>query len=42
MIVEALRVLLFGMAGMFVVMWILNYAAQLLNSFGKDDIKEDT
>ena len=41
MIVEALKVLLFGMAGMFVVMGIINFAAQFLNHFGKEDKKEE-
>jgi Na+-transporting methylmalonyl-CoA/oxaloacetate decarboxylase gamma subunit len=41
MIMEGLRVLLLGMAGMFMVMGIIIAATQLLNKIGKEDKKEE-
>ena len=41
MIVEGLRVLLLGMAGMFMVMGIIIAATKLLNNLNKEDKKEE-
>ena len=37
MIIESLRVLLFGMAGIFTVMGIIALSLYLLNSYGKEE-----
>ena len=37
MIIESLRVLLFGMAGIFTVMGIIALSLHLLSSYGKEE-----
>ena len=42
MIMEGIRVLLLGMAGMFAVMGIIIAATKLLNNLSKNDKKEES
>ena len=42
MIMEGLRVLLFGMAGIFIVMGVIVFALFILNLFGKKKRNDET